>query len=103
MLALLCVAGAMAMVVERRRSSRRRTGSINATAHPSKTKVQPQGTTRVYLFLGLGNVFSTGIDVLAEKLARRQISGPAPQTTSRPQRSLMMPSRPIAPSLTPLC
>jgi pimeloyl-ACP methyl ester carboxylesterase len=44
------------------------------TSWTSATAVaQTTGATRVYLFLGLGNVFSTGIDVLAEKLTRRHI------------------------------
>jgi pimeloyl-ACP methyl ester carboxylesterase len=41
----------------------------SSTAAHAQTAGQP----RVYMFLGLGNVFSTGIDVLAEKLTRRNI------------------------------
>lgn len=44
-----------------------------SAAHAQAASIQASGATRVYLFLGLGNLFSTGIDVLAEKLARRNI------------------------------
>ncbi len=43
-------------------------------AQTTRTRVaSAHGATRVYLFLGLGNVFSTGIEVLAEKLKQRNI------------------------------